>query len=47
VITTVASGQYSWVTGLAIQSDGKIVASGTSQFSNFNDNAYVARYLAQ
>ena len=47
VITTVASGQYSWVTGLAIQSDGKIVASGTSKFSNFNDNAYVARYLAQ
>jgi uncharacterized delta-60 repeat protein len=30
VITTVASGQFSWVTSLAIQSDGKIVAAGTS-----------------
>ena len=47
VVTTVANGQYSWVDSLAIQSDGKIVAAGTSQFSNFNDNAYVARYLAQ
>ena len=47
VITTVATGQYSWITGLAIQSDGKIVAAGTSQFGNFNDNANVARYLAQ
>ena len=47
VVTTVASGQYSWINSLAIQSDGKIVAAGTSQFSNSNDNAYVARYLAQ
>lgn len=47
VVTTVASGQYSWVASLAIQSDGKIVAAGTSQFNTDNDNAYVARYLAQ
>ena len=47
VITTVASGQYSWVASLAIQSDGKIVAAGTAQFNTDNDNAYVARYLAQ
>jgi uncharacterized delta-60 repeat protein len=47
VITTVASGQYSWVSSLAIQSDGKIVATGTSQFNTDNSNAYVARYLAQ
>jgi len=47
VITTVASGQFSWITGLAIQSDGKIVAAGTSQFTFVFDNAYVARYLAQ
>ena len=47
VITTLATGQYSWATGVTIQSDGKIVAGGTSQFSNFNDNVYVARYLAQ
>jgi uncharacterized delta-60 repeat protein len=47
VITTVATGQYSWVDSLAIQSDGKIVAAGTSQFNTDNDNAYVARYLAQ
>lgn len=47
VITTVAKGQYSWVASLAIQSDGKIVAAGTSQFSTSSSNAYVARYLAQ
>jgi uncharacterized delta-60 repeat protein len=47
VITTVASGQYSWVASLAIQNDGKIVAAGTSQFNTDNSNAYVARYLAQ
>jgi len=47
VITTAASGEYSWVTSLAIQSDGKIVAAGTSQFNTDNDNADVARYLAQ
>ena len=47
MITTVASGQYSWVTGLVIQSDGKIVATGTSEFNGGYDNAYVARYLAQ
>lgn len=47
VITTVANGQYSWVSSLAIQSDGKIIAAGTSAFNNANQNAYVARYLAQ
>jgi uncharacterized delta-60 repeat protein len=47
VITTVATGQYSWVDSLAIQSDGKIVAAGTSQFNTANQNAYVARYLGQ
>lgn len=47
VITTVATGQYSWVASLAIQSDGKIVAAGTSQFNTSSSNAYVARYLAQ
>jgi len=47
VITTVASGQYSWVASLAIQNDGKIVAVGTSQFNTDNTNAYGARYLAQ
>jgi uncharacterized delta-60 repeat protein len=47
VITTVARGQYSWVTGLTIQGDGKIVAAGTSEFNGGYDNAYVARYLAQ
>jgi uncharacterized delta-60 repeat protein len=47
VMTTVATGQYSWVDSLAIQSDGKIVAAGTSQFNTSNSNAYVARYLAQ
>jgi len=47
VITTVATGQYSWVASLAIQSDGRIVAAGTSQFNTSSSNAYVARYLAQ
>lgn len=47
VMTTVATGQYSWVANLAIQSDGKIVAAGTSQFNTANSNAYVARYLGQ
>jgi uncharacterized delta-60 repeat protein len=47
VITTVASGQVSWVSALAIQSDGKIVAAGTSHFNFEFTNAYVARYLAQ
>lgn len=46
VITTVVSGQVSWVSALAIQSDGKIVAAGTSHFDFEDTNAYVARYLA-
>lgn len=47
VTTTTGTAEYSWLTGLAIQSDGKIVAVGTAQFNFVNDNAYVARYLAQ
>ena len=37
----------SFVTGLAIQSDGKIVAVGTSTFDIESSDAYVARYLGQ
>jgi len=47
VITTVATGQYSWVDSLAIQSDGKIVAAGTSQFGTSSSEGYVARYLGR
>ena len=47
VITTLATGQYSWVACLAIQSDGKIIATGTSQFGTSNSSGYAARYLAQ
>jgi uncharacterized delta-60 repeat protein len=47
VITTLGSGQVSSVSALAIQSDGKIVAVGTSVFHIEFSNAYVARYLAQ
>ena len=46
VITTVGIGLYAWVPSVAIQSDGRIVAAGTAEF-NGNNNAYVARYLAQ
>jgi len=35
---------YSRLTGLAIQSDGKIMVAGASV--NYYDYAYVARYLA-
>jgi uncharacterized delta-60 repeat protein len=53
VTTTLVSGSsgvYSYVTGLAIQSDGKIVAAGnTSVDQGFGagTGGYVARYLAQ
>jgi uncharacterized delta-60 repeat protein len=53
VTTTLVSGSsnvYSYVNGLAIQSDGKIVAAGnTSVDQGFGAGtaAYVARYLAQ
>jgi uncharacterized delta-60 repeat protein len=46
-ITTIASGQISWVDAMAIQSDGKIVVAGTSIFDIDFENGYVARYLAQ
>jgi uncharacterized delta-60 repeat protein len=47
VITTIDSGQIAWITGLAIQSDGKIVAVATLRFNIDFSNAYVARYLSQ
>jgi uncharacterized delta-60 repeat protein len=53
VTTTLVSGStnvYSYVNGLAIQSDGKIVAAGnTSVDQGFGSGtgAYIARYLAQ
>jgi uncharacterized delta-60 repeat protein len=53
VTTTILSGSsnvYSDVTGLAIQSDGKIVAAGNTavdQGFGSGTGAYVARYLAQ
>lgn len=51
VTTTIASGsfQFSFVAGLAIQSDGKIVAAGTTITGEGFEggSADVARYLAQ
>jgi uncharacterized delta-60 repeat protein len=53
VTTTLVSGStnvYSYVNGLAIQSDGKIVAAGNTlvgQGFEAGTGAYVARYLAQ
>jgi uncharacterized delta-60 repeat protein len=47
VITTVAKGQESFVTGVVIQADQKIVVVGTSVFNLEFSNAYVARYLSQ
>jgi uncharacterized delta-60 repeat protein len=52
VTTTLLSGTdiYSYVTGLAIQSDGKIVAAGSTivdEFFEAGSAGYVARYLAQ
>jgi uncharacterized delta-60 repeat protein len=52
VTTTLVSGSgvYSYVNGLAIQSDGKIVAAGNTlvgQGFGTGTGAYVARYLAQ
>jgi uncharacterized delta-60 repeat protein len=47
VTTTLAKGQESFVTALAIQSDQKIIAVGTSVFNLEFSNAYVARYLSQ
>jgi uncharacterized delta-60 repeat protein len=51
VITTIQSGSpvFSFVTGLAIQSDGKIVAAGTTlpDLGFISSSANVARYLSQ
>jgi len=53
VTTTLVSGSsgvYSYVTGLAIQSDGKIVTAGNTlvgQGFDAGTGGYVARYLAQ
>jgi uncharacterized delta-60 repeat protein len=53
VTTTIVSGTsnvYSYVDGLAIQSDGKIVAAGNTlvdQGHGSGSGSYVARYLAQ
>jgi uncharacterized delta-60 repeat protein len=47
VVTTIASGQESFVNSLAIQSDGKIVVTGTSTFDFDFENGYTARYLSQ
>lgn len=53
VTTTLVSGSsnvYSYVTGLAIQTDGKIVAAGNTavdQGFGSGTGAYVVRYLAQ
>ena len=46
-ITTIGSGHISFVNALAIQSDGKIVAAGTSTLGIQVENGYVARYLSQ
>ena len=52
VITTLSQAPISFVSALALQSDGKIVAAGNTgsleqQQRNFLDNFAVARYLAQ
>jgi len=49
VITTLSQGQFSFVSALIIQSDGKIVAAGNTATTGqgFVDNFAVARYLAQ
>jgi uncharacterized delta-60 repeat protein len=46
-ITSVASGEISWVNAMAIQSDGKIVVTGNALASVDSDNGYVARYLSE
>ena len=47
VITTIGSGQLSWLNAMAIQSDGKIVVVGTSDANIEFSSGYVARYLSQ
>lgn len=49
VITTLRPGPISFISAIALQSDGKIVAAGNGGFSagGFVDNFAIARYLAQ
>jgi uncharacterized delta-60 repeat protein len=47
VVTNIGSDHTSFVNGLAIQSDGKIVVTGTSSFEFDFENGYTARYLSQ
>jgi uncharacterized delta-60 repeat protein len=47
VVTTIGSDHVSFVNAVAIQSDGKIVVSGTSSFDFDFENGYTARYLSQ
>jgi uncharacterized delta-60 repeat protein len=49
VISPIGSESYpvTSVSALAIQSDGKIVATGTNKFDIDFENGYVARYLSQ
>jgi uncharacterized delta-60 repeat protein len=50
VITTLSQAPISFVSALALQSDGKIVAAGNTgslEQPNFLNNFAVARYLAQ
>jgi uncharacterized delta-60 repeat protein len=46
-ITSVASGEISWVNAMAIQSDGKIVVAGNAYAAVDSDDGYVARYLSE
>jgi uncharacterized delta-60 repeat protein len=45
VITTIGTRLFN-VTGLLIQTDGKITVAGTSQFSSSNEDYFLARYNA-
>jgi uncharacterized delta-60 repeat protein len=47
VVTAIGSGHLSWLNAMAIQSDGKIVVCGTSQFDVDFEDGYAARYLSQ
>ncbi len=49
VVTNIGTAfdQVSFVSALAIQSDGKIVVTGTSTFEFDFENGYTARYLSQ
>jgi hypothetical protein len=47
VLTPISGSPIAWVTGLAIQSDGKILATGVAEQNFEFGNRVVARYLAQ